>query len=99
MIWKRSAKATGDSNSNDSARRLEKRLESQVDLWVFIDGTLKWKALQIRESHGVSRVAVAIRPGDRFLTLVATDGEDGGIGGDQGVFGDPVLETVVSEEK
>jgi hypothetical protein len=77
-----------------------KRLESLADVWVFVDGALKWQALQIRASSGTSQVDLAIRRGDRFLTLVVTDGEHGGvdgIGGDQAVFGDPVLETVISE--
>ena len=68
-----------------------------ADLWVFIDGRLAWSALHLTDASGVKQINVPIRPEDRFLTLVSTDGGEQVIGGDWTVFGDPVLEWVASE--
>ncbi len=64
-----------------------------ADLWVFVDGRLKMKRIQLRPRDGVVAVDVELGPSDRFLTLVSTDGGDG-YHYDWVVFGDPVLEMV-----
>ncbi len=64
---------------------------TSADLWVLVDGQLRWKAVRMSNGNGAMRIDVPLQPGDRFLTLVATDGGDGW-GGDWVVFGDPVLE-------
>jgi hypothetical protein len=62
-----------------------------ADLWVFTDGKVRFKRREInRYSEGIP-VSIPILDGDRFLTLVATDGGDG-IGWDHIMFGDPRLE-------
>ncbi len=67
-----------------------KRYATSADLWVIVDGQPAWKAKKII-NNGVLRIAVPLKPNDRFLTLAVTDGGDG-FGGDWVVFGDPVLE-------
>ncbi len=71
------------------------RLPASVaaDLWVFVDGRLKFKRLQLRPESGTLKVDVELAPGDRFLTLAVTDGGDK-IVADWFVLGDPVLEMV-----
>ena len=59
-----------------------------ADIWVFVDGQLKLKRLQLRPKDGVVPVDVEIGPNDRFLTLVSTDGGNGNWL-DWVVFGDP----------
>ncbi|MCG8510611.1 MAG: NPCBM/NEW2 domain-containing protein, partial [Rhodospirillales bacterium] len=63
--------------------------ERKVDIVVLIDGRVAFRADQMILGD-VRDVEVAIQPGDRFLTLVATDGADG-IGGDWTLFGRPEL--------
>ena len=61
------------------------------DMWVFIDGSLKLKRIQLHLEDGPVPVDVEIGPEDRFLTLVSSDREllltQHGL-----VFGDPVLQ-------
>jgi len=61
-----------------------------ADLWVLVDGRLAWKSGHIQAS-GALPVRVKLQPGDRFLTLITTDGGDGHQD-DWAGFGDPVLE-------
>ena len=62
-----------------------------ADLWVFVDGQVRYRRQQINRTHGGFAIAIPISDVERFLTLVATDGGDG-IGGDWVIFGDPRLE-------
>ena len=68
-----------------------------ADIWVFVDGRLKLKRMQLRPKDGVVRVDVELSPDDHFLTLVSTDGGNGRAG-DWVVFGDPVLDMAPAEE-
>jgi hypothetical protein len=64
---------------------------ASADLWLLIDGELRYRRREISGCSGSYPISLPIRPNDRFLTLVATDaGND--IGGDWILFGDPVLE-------
>lgn len=53
-----------------------------ADLWVFVDGQVRFSAIKFRGSHGELNVDVRLDDTSRFLTLVATDsgntiGKDG----------------------
>jgi hypothetical protein len=63
---------------------------SLADLRVFVDGKLRYSRLEFSADDGEEDVVVALAPGDRFLTLVATD-SDGDPKLDHVVFVDPVL--------
>ena len=68
-----------------------------ADVWIFVDGRLKFKREQLRPGSGAINVDIELSPGDRFLTLVSTDGGNG-YENDYVVFGDPVLEMTPTEE-
>jgi hypothetical protein len=61
-----------------------------ADVWVFVDGRLKFRRIGLCPQDGSVEVDVELGPRDRFLTLVSTDGGNG-ITSDWVVFGDPVL--------
>jgi hypothetical protein len=67
------------------------------DIWVFVDGRVKFKQTQIRPKDGAFKVDVELGPNDRFLTLVSTDGGNKN-DYDWVVFGEPVLDMVPAEE-
>jgi hypothetical protein len=69
--------------------------DKAVDVWVFIDGHLKQKRKDLCQKDGVTFLDVTIGPHDRFLTLVATCGED--YRNAWFVLGEPVLEMVPGE--
>ena len=73
----------------DAHRFLEP--DNVADLWVFVDGQLKLSRVRLCPKDGTVAVNVALRPNDRFLTLVSTDGSDSN-GCAWLVFGDPVVE-------
>jgi hypothetical protein len=64
---------------------------ASADLWVFVDGQVRFRRREINKYSGAFPIALPIRRDDHFLTLVATDGGND-IGFDWIVFGDPVLE-------
>ena len=68
-----------------------------ADVWIFVDGHLKFKREQLRPQNGAICVDIELSPADRFLTLVSTDGGNG-YENDYVVFGDPVLEMTPTEE-
>jgi hypothetical protein len=68
-----------------------------ADIWVFVDGQLKLKRMQLRPQDGVLPVDVKLGAQDRFLTLVSTDGGNGRAG-DWVVFGDPILDMASTNE-
>ena len=72
-----------------------KTLKTSADCWVLVDGQVRWKATELKGSTWL--VKVDIKPSDRFLTLVSTDGSQKAIGGVWTVLGDPVLRTVATE--
>ncbi len=67
-----------------------------VDLWVFIDGQLKFRRTGLVQTDTPLHVEVVLRPSDRFLTLVCTDGNLK-VGCDWAVFGDPVLHVALRQ--
>ena len=72
---------------------LAKDCDSLADVWIFVDGRLEFKFTlkpTQRGWSGSTPVDVALKPADRFLTLVTTDGGDGSQW-DWVVYGDPVL--------
>ena len=70
-----------------------------TDIWVFVDGQLRWKRLQqIHPSDGAIPIRVDFDENDHFLTLVTTDGGNGTFY-DWVVYGDPVLKLVPNEKK
>jgi hypothetical protein len=73
--------------------------DGAVDLWVFVDGRLVQKRIDLGPEQGPVRLDVSLRPADRFLTLVVTGpGTDGG--GGWFVLGDPLLQmTPMASEK
>jgi hypothetical protein len=76
------------------------KADGLIDLWVFVDGRLRFQRAKVRAADGAFHVNVELGPNDRFLTLAATDGGNG-ISWDSVVFGDPVLlmTSIESEEK
>jgi hypothetical protein len=73
------------------ARHVIPEVDGSADLWVFVDGSLKWRRTELRPRDGALVVDVALGPMDRFLTLATTDG-----GRERccpwAVFGDPVIQ-------
>ena len=64
-----------------------------ADLWVFVDGQVRFQRREINRYSGGLPAVVPIKDGERFLTLVATDGGNT-IWYDHTMFGDPRLEMV-----
>jgi hypothetical protein len=62
-----------------------------ADLWVLVDGQVRFRRCEISGLNGVFSVVVALGDTDRFLTLASTDGGNG-IGWDQILYGDPRVE-------
>jgi hypothetical protein len=63
-----------------------------ADIRIFVDGRLKFQRTDLRPRDRTLALDVALKPTDRFLTIVVTEGSDQ-INGDWVVFGGPVLET------
>ncbi len=61
-----------------------------VDFRVFVDGALRFQRLGFRREDGEQEFAVALSPGDRFLSVVATD-DGGDLDYDHLVLIDPVI--------
>jgi hypothetical protein len=73
----------------DLSRMLAKAVGT-ADVWVLVDGQMKFKRAQLLARDGTVEIDVAIGPKDRFLTLAATD-TGAGHGYAVVVFGDPTL--------
>jgi hypothetical protein len=69
-----------------------------ADAWVLIDGQMRFRRRQINSYNGAMPVVIPLTEDNRFLTLVATDGGNGGTC-DCILFGDPSLEFVEKEAK
>ena len=69
-----------------------------ADLRVLVDGQSQFQRRAISGCTGAFPVAVTIRDGDRFLTLISSDGGNG-IDHDWIVFGDPQLELVPAKPR
>jgi hypothetical protein len=48
-----------------------------ADVWVFVDGELRFSRTKFRKQDGPMDINIPLGPNDRFLTLVSTDGGDG----------------------
>jgi hypothetical protein len=64
-----------------------------ADVWVLVDGKVRFKRREVTRFLGAMHIDIALAPSDRFLTLAATDGGDS-YSCDQIIFGDPQLELV-----
>ena len=64
---------------------------TKADFFLYVDGQLRAAQRGFGKKDGGHGVTFDISEGERFLTLIATDGDDG-IGHDQVYFGDPKLE-------
>jgi len=72
------------------AHALAPTTESLADIWILADGRVKFERMRIRPQDGAFRIDVELKPDERFLSLVSTDGGNG-YAADYVVFGDPVL--------
>ncbi|MBN1396174.1 MAG: NPCBM/NEW2 domain-containing protein [Pirellulales bacterium] len=71
-----------------------------ADVWVFVDGELKYRREGLRDRDGAESVDVTLEPENRFLTLVVTDGDEPtGDQYDWVLFGDPVLRVLVRQSE
>jgi hypothetical protein len=68
-----------------------------ADLWVLVDGKLRFQQTKIDKWSGPFPIAMPIGEKDRFLTLASTTNRADGIGGAWIIFGDPVLEMASQE--
>jgi hypothetical protein len=69
-----------------------------ADVWVFVDGSKKYERIALQAKDGAAHINVKLSAGDRFLTLVVTEGNDAGRDSfDWAVFGDPVLRVAVRQ--
>ena len=66
-----------------------------ADVWILIDGKEQFCRREISKQFVAMPVDIPIHKGDRFLTLVATDGGNG-FESDWIMFGDPRLELIVA---
>jgi hypothetical protein len=67
-----------------------------ANLWVLVDGQVRWRRREINGIQGAMAIVVAIQQKDRFLTLVADDAGSN-IWSDSILFGDPRIEFVAAE--
>jgi hypothetical protein len=84
------------SVAGNAEQHSEKGGNVHADLWVFVDGQVRFKRREFNRFSGPAPVVIPIADTNRFLTLVATDGGDG-IGLDWTIFGDPRLELMSVE--
>jgi len=69
-----------------------------ADIWVLIDGQLRFRRWQINAASGAFTLDIPIKRNERFLTLISTDAGNG-IASDWVVFGDPRLEMIVIDNE
>ena len=62
-----------------------------ADLYVFVDGQVRFQRREINGYSGVFRISIPIGENDHYLTLTSLDGGNG-IWGGEILFGDPRLE-------
>jgi len=68
---------------------------ADIDHFVLLDGAIVAQSLNMTDDGSNARFFdVPISHGDRFLTLVGTNGADGNYSFDQGIIGDPTLTAV-----
>ena len=69
----------------------QKGANVSADIWVLVDGQVRFKRREFNGYDGAATVAIPIHASDRFLTLAATDAGNTYMC-DQIIFGDPRLE-------
>lgn len=69
-----------------------------ADVWVLVDGEVRFKRCQINSTHGALSIAIPITASDRFLTLASTD-SGGPLDTDWILFGDPRLELITADDQ
>lgn len=67
------------------------KLSPKADAYVLVDGMPRFVRMKFVPDNGAIPIDVPVRDSDRFLTLVITDGGDGGAF-DWVIFGDPMLQ-------
>ena len=69
--------------------------QPQADFWILIDGQLRYSRIDVMQKGDIDNVQIEFSEQDRFLTLIATEGEDTtpmkSIDSDWCVFAEPVL--------
>ena len=69
--------------------------QPQADVWILIDGTLRYSKINVTQKGDIEKIRVELAQTDRFLTLVATEGDDmtplRNIDSDWFVFADPAI--------
>lgn len=85
--------------SNETDMRFTSRVgyfgaggDNRADVWIFVDGKPARAFKRLRRDDGLQEVDIPIPASARFLTLLATDGENG-FSMDQVGFGDPKLKS------
>ncbi len=69
-----------------------------ADYWVLVDGHVRSRCFQINAYSGCIPITVPIKPDERFLTLVSTDGGNS-MNHDHITFGDPRLELIKAYDR
>ncbi len=84
------------AGSSSGAMRSQEGMRVSADLWVLIDGQVRFERRDIDGYSGAFLVLVSIGDDDRFLTLATTDGGNKAHG-DWTMFGDPRLDLMQVE--
>jgi hypothetical protein len=71
---------------------------ASADCWILVDGRARSHCRQLNANNDAIPISVLINSGDRFLTLVSTDGGNG-IDRDLIAFGDPRLELAKENDR
>ncbi|MCD4728152.1 MAG: hypothetical protein K8R46_10850, partial [Pirellulales bacterium] len=89
------------AGSSSGAMSSQNGVEVSADLWVLVDGQVRFERREIDGYSGAFLVLIAINDDDRFLTLATTDGGtdevDNKFYGDWTMFGDPRLDLMQVE--
>ena len=54
----------------------QERAGCNADFWVLVDGQVRVSRRHVAQKNSLTEVSIELRPSDRFLTLVTTDGGD-----------------------
>jgi hypothetical protein len=81
---------TNLDNSEEEYLEDARRLKRTADFRLLVDGELRYQRLGFRRADGDAEILVDLKPEDRFLTVIASDGE-GDSSYDHVVLIDPVI--------